>query len=81
VPIRPVYPAIALAARVQGMVIVEATISAQGRIEKARVISGPPMLAAAALSAIDQARYEPYKLNGDPVEVETTINVVFRLNE
>ena len=37
------------------------------------------MLAAAALSAIEQARYQPYKLNGDPVEVETTINVIFRL--
>jgi len=33
------------------------------------------------LSAIQQARYQPYRLNGDPVEVETTINVIFRLNE
>jgi len=80
-PIRPVYPTIAMAARIQGTVVVEATISTRGLVENARVISGPPMLAAAALSAIEQARYEPYKLNGDPVEVETTINVVFTLNE
>jgi len=38
------------------------------------------MLAGAALSAIQPARYEPYRLNGDPVEVETTIHVIFRLD-
>lgn len=80
-PIRPVYPAIAREARIQGTVVVEATISAQGLVEHAHVVSGPPMLAAAALSSIEQARYEPYRLNGDPVEVETTINVVFKLSE
>jgi len=81
VPIRPLYPAIAREARIQGTVVVEATISAQGRVEHAHVVSGPPILAAAALSAIEQARYEPYRLNGDPVEVETTINVVFKLSD
>ncbi len=81
VPIRPVYPAIALAAHVQGTVTVEATISEQGLVEHARVVSGPPMLAAAALAAIEQARYEPYRLNGQPVAVATTISVVFRLHE
>jgi len=78
-PIRPVYPTIAREARIQGTVVVEATISAQGLVEHARVVSGPPMLAAAALNAIAQARYEPYKLNGEPVEVATTINVIFKL--
>ena len=38
------------------------------------------MLVTAALTAIQEARYEPYKLNGDPVEVETTINIIFRLD-
>lgn len=80
-PIRPVYPAIAITAHIQGTVTIEATISKQGLVEQAHVVSGPPMLAAAALAAIEQARYEPYRLNGDPVEVETTINVVFRLDE
>jgi periplasmic protein TonB len=78
-PIRPVYPAIAREARIQGTVVVEATISKEGAVEHARVVSGPPILAAAALNAIVQARYQPYKLNGDPVEVETTINVIFKL--
>jgi periplasmic protein TonB len=80
-PIRPVYPAIARQARIQGTVIVEATISKEGVVKHARVVSGPPMLAGAALSAIEQARYLPYKLNEEPVEVETTVRVIFSLNE
>jgi periplasmic protein TonB len=79
-PIRPAYPAIALATRIEGTVVIEAVISKTGTVERARVVSGPPMLTAAALSAVQQARYEPCKLNGDPVEVETTINVIFRLD-
>jgi len=78
-PIRPVYPAIAREARVGGTVVVEATISAQGLVEHARAVSGPPILAVAALNAIAQARYEPFRLNGEPVEVATTINVIFKL--
>ncbi len=78
-PIRPVYPAIAQQARIQGTVVVEATISKEGVVEHAHVVSGPLILAAAAMNAIVQARYQPYKLNGDPVEVETTINVIFKL--
>jgi periplasmic protein TonB len=81
VPIRPMYPAIARNAHIQGTVVVEATISKDGIVEHARVVSGHPMLAGAALNAIVQAHYQPYKLNGDPVEVETTINVIFTLNE
>lgn len=80
VPIQPVYPAIAREARIQGTVVVEATISTAGRIENARVVSGPPLLVQAALNAIQQARYRPFLLNGAPVEVETTIRVVFTLN-
>jgi periplasmic protein TonB len=79
-PIRPVYPVIAREARVQGTVVVEAVISKEGTVERARVVSGPPRLTTAALSAIQQARYEPYRLSGDPVEVETTISVIFRLD-
>ena len=79
-PIQPVYPAIAKAARIQGTVIVEATISKTGAVINAHTVSGPPMLIQAAIAAIAAARYQPYKLNGEPVEVETTINVVFTLN-
>lgn len=78
-PIRPVYPAIARAARIQGTVVIEATISKTGTVMNAHAISGPPMLIQAALTAIEQARYQPYKLSGEAVEVETTINVQFTL--
>jgi protein TonB len=78
-PIQPVYPAIARQARIQGTVVVQAVISKDGRIENVRVISGPPMLQSAAVEAIQRARYRPFMLNGEPVTVETTINVVFTL--
>jgi protein TonB len=80
-PIRPMYPVIARSARIQGIVVIEATISKEGMVEHARVVRGHPMLADAALNAIVQARYLLYKLNGNPIEVETTIQVVFTLNE
>jgi protein TonB len=79
VPIQPRYPAIGIATHTQGTVVVAAIISTEGRIESLRVVSGPPMLVSAAVEAIRQARYRPWKLNGEPVEVETTINVVFSL--
>lgn len=78
-PIRPAYPTIARAAHVEGTVVVEAVISAEGRIERARVVSGPAMLAGAALEAIERARYTPYRLNGSAVEVETMVTVKFRM--
>jgi protein TonB len=79
-PIRPIYPAIAHAAGVQGTVIVEAVISRTGTIEDLRVVSGPPMLRRAAIDAIRSARYQPYRLNGEPIAVQTTITVNFRLS-
>ena len=75
----PQYPAIAKAARIQGTVVLQATISKAGGIENLRVVSGPPMLQQAAMDAVRSWRYKPYLLNGDPVEVETTVNVVFNL--
>jgi periplasmic protein TonB len=78
-PIRPVYPVIAKAAGVQGSVVVEAIISRTGTIESLRVVSGPEMLRGAAIDAIREARYRPYRLNGEPVDVETTITVNFRM--
>ena len=78
-PIRPVYPMIAKAAGVEGSVVVEAVISRDGRIESLHVVSGPPMLQNAAMDAIREARYQPYRLNGEPTEVETRITVNFRM--
>jgi periplasmic protein TonB len=79
VPIRPVYPAIAKAAHVEGTVIIEAVISRTGTIESLHVVSGPPMLQRAAIDAIQAARYQPYLLNGAATAVETTITVNFRM--
>lgn len=80
VPIRPEYPPIALAAHVQGWVIVDAVISTSGRVEDLHVLSGSPLLVPATLDAIRQARYRPFLLNGQPVQAETTISVHFTLN-
>ena len=77
----PQYPATVRAMRIQGVVVLQATISKTGSIENLRVVSGPPMLRQAAIDAVQTWRYKPYLLNGDPVEVETTINVVFNLGE
>jgi protein TonB len=75
----PVYPPIAIASKQEGTVILQAVISKSGTIENLHVLNGPPMLRQAALDAVAQWRYRPYTLNGQPIEVETTINVVFTL--
>ena len=54
-------------------------LSKTGKIEQLQVVSGPAMLRQAALDAVAQARYRPYLLNDEPVEVQTEIRVVFRL--
>ncbi len=75
----PNYPAIAREAGVQGTIVLQATISKIGTIENLRVVSGPALLQHAALDAVKTWRYRPYLLNNLPVEVETTVNVVFTL--
>jgi protein TonB len=75
----PRYPTIAVVAHIQGTVFLSATISRTGVIENLRVVSGPPMLAPAAAEAVRTWRYRPYLLNGEPVEVETTVRVIFNL--
>jgi protein TonB len=76
---QPIYPPIAKAARVSGTVVLHATISKTGTIENLQVVSGNAMLQQAALEAVRNWRYKPYLLNGEPVEVDTTVNVVFNL--
>jgi protein TonB len=79
--VMPVYPAIAKVTRREGTVVLQATISTRGTIENLRVVSGEPMLQQAALDAVKNWRYRPYLLNGQPLEVETTIKVIFRLGQ
>jgi protein TonB len=76
----PQYPIIAKTAGIQGTVVLQATISKGGTIEGLRVISGPAMLRQAAIDAVQNWRYRPYLLNQQPVEVETTVNVIFKLD-
>lgn len=75
----PQYPAIARAMRLEGTVKLEAEISKSGTIENVRVLGGPAVLQQASIDAVRQWRFRPFLLNGEPVAVETTINVVFRL--
>ena len=76
----PVYPPIARAAGVEGTVVLQATISKTGTIENLHVVAGPAMLQQAALDAVSRWVYRPYLLNGQPVEVDTTINVIFSVH-
>ncbi|HMD97452.1 MAG TPA: energy transducer TonB [Terriglobia bacterium] len=78
---RPEYPPLARMARVQGTVKLEALISIDGTIQGLKLISGPPLLTAAAMDAVARWRYQPTLLNGDPIEVQTEIDVVFTLPE
>jgi periplasmic protein TonB len=75
----PSYPPLARQARIQGTVVLQATISKEGSIENLQLISGHPMLAPAAIEAVKQWKYKPYLLNGEPVEVETQVQVNFTL--
>lgn len=78
--VQPVYPPLARQARIQGNVVLQAEISKDGTIENLRLMSGHPMLAPSAIEAVKQWRYKPYFLNGEPVEVETQITVIFSLS-
>jgi protein TonB len=78
--VRPVYPPIAQSARVQGIVIIEATIGPEGKVQDARVLRSIPLLDAAALDAVKQWEFTPTLLNGVPVPVIMTVTVQFTLS-
>jgi periplasmic protein TonB len=75
--VSPVYPPLARQARVQGVVVMEALINREGLIESLHIVSGHPLLNQAALDAVKQWKYRPTMLNGEPVEVITTVTVTF----
>jgi protein TonB len=77
--VAPVYPAIAQSARVQGDVILEATIGLNGKVEDARVLRSVPLLDQAAVTAVRGWEYTPTLLNGQPVPIIMTVTVRFRL--
>jgi peptidyl-prolyl cis-trans isomerase A (cyclophilin A) len=75
----PIYPVDAKKAGISGTVVLGAVIGTDGTVKELHVVSGPEELRQAALDAVTQWRYRPYLLNGDPVEVRTTINIIFTL--
>lgn len=79
--VRPVYPPEALAARVQGVVILEATIDGAGMVQNARVLRSIPMLDQAALDAVLQWQFTPTLMNGVPTPVIMTVTVNFTLQD
>jgi len=78
--VAPVYPDIAKQARVQGVVILECTISPQGKVTDVKVLRGIPLLDSAAVDAVKQWVYTPTLLNGVPVPVIMTVTVNFKLS-
>ena len=78
--VEPVYPSIAVNAKVEGLVILEATVDRQGRVEQVRVLRSIALLDAAAMTAVRQWRYSPLLLNGMPERFVVTVTVSFSLN-
>ncbi len=81
VDVAPFYPAIAQSARIEGVVILEAVIDTQGRVESARILRSIPLLDQAALDAVRQWRFTAARLNGGAVPVVMTVTVNFTLHE
>jgi periplasmic protein TonB len=79
--VQPLYPPLARQTRISGTVRLHAIIAKNGTVEQLEVISGHPLLVQAALDAVRQWRYQATTLNGEPVEVDTTIDVIFSLNQ
>jgi TonB family protein len=79
--VNPEYPPDAREQRVQGVVVLQARIDKEGNVVDLQLVSGHPLLAPAAMEAVKQWKYKPYLLNGNPVMVETQIQVNFTLEE
>lgn len=73
--VEPEYPG---DVRIEGDVVLQITINRHGDVVRATVVSGHPMLLTAAIDAVKQWKYKPFVLNGDPIEMDTTVTVRFR---
>jgi protein TonB len=76
---KPHYPREAQERGIQGDVLLQATIDTKGNLADLKVVQGDPILVKAAVDAVKKWRYRPYILNGEPVDVDTTIKVQFHL--
>ncbi len=79
--VKPIYPPEAIKARIEGVVVLEATVTERGDVADIKVISGPPMLTPAAIKAVEEWKYEPTLINGRPVPVILTARVSFSLRQ
>src|SRR5581483_11487280 len=79
--VKPTYPSAAVEQRVEGPVVLHGTIGKDGVIRELKVVRGDPMLSAAALDAVQQWRYDPYKRDGSPIEMPIDITIDFNLNK
>jgi protein TonB len=77
--VQPLYPPLARQTRISGTVKLHAIIGKDGSVQQLAMVSGHPLLVQAALDAVRQWRYQPTLLNGEPVEVDTEIDVIFSL--
>jgi protein TonB len=77
---QPVYPPIAKASRIEGVVVVEAVVTAEGSVDKVKVISGPAQLVDAAVAAMSKWKYEPTILNGQAISVILNARITFSLS-
>jgi TonB family protein len=77
--VNPTYPSAALQQRISGPVVLQARIGKDGRVHDVKVVRGHPFLATAAVDALRQWQYEPYKLNGQPVDLQTQVTINFNL--
>ena len=76
--VAPVYPPVARQRLLSATVVVEATVNAEGKVSEVRMISGSPIFRESAIDAVKQWIYQPAKLNGQPIEQKTTIQLSFK---
>jgi TonB family protein len=79
--VEPTYPEEALKRKTEGLVVVDAIIGTDGAVKQVQPLSGPDVLARAAVDAVKWWRFQPYQVNGRPAQVQTTIEVDFQLHE
>jgi protein TonB len=77
--VQPIYPTEARRQHIEGSVVMRAEINTSGDVTDLAVLSGDPLLAKAAVTAVKQWKYKPYVLNGKPADVQTQVTVAFRL--
>jgi protein TonB len=79
--VMPIYPTLARISHITGDVVIDAVLDEQGNVTEMKIVSGPPLLYEAALTALSKWKYEPTYLNDEPVSVELIVTISFQLNQ